>query len=234
MSTRTPAESASAPVRRAPRSRRSVIAALFLVTAVGGRRRRRRPRHHHRARGGWCLRRGGRRRRRDAPRERGHAGPSPLGVRPCEPREHPPHGCRRAVHGSHRVRRLDGGATHRAPGTDHPDRGGDPRWRNAAATSSDRPWLTSRSARPISRPRSSRSRRTSPTCATRSPPVRRPRSGPVPRCWPGKPSHESSPEPAVPPFRRCAIMVRTRLTGWWDVTRAESACVRREGNPWRP
>lgn len=35
MSTRTPAESASAPVRRAPRSRRSVIAALFLVTALG-------------------------------------------------------------------------------------------------------------------------------------------------------------------------------------------------------
>lgn len=35
MSTRTPAESSSAPIRRAPRSRRSVVAVLLLVSAVG-------------------------------------------------------------------------------------------------------------------------------------------------------------------------------------------------------
>lgn len=35
MSTRIPAESSSAPIRRAPRSRRSVVAVLLLVSAVG-------------------------------------------------------------------------------------------------------------------------------------------------------------------------------------------------------
>ena len=35
MSTRTPAESSSAPIRRAPRSRRSVAAVVLLVSAVG-------------------------------------------------------------------------------------------------------------------------------------------------------------------------------------------------------
>ena len=35
MSTRTPAESSSAPIRRAPRSRRSVVAVVLLVSAVG-------------------------------------------------------------------------------------------------------------------------------------------------------------------------------------------------------
>src|SRR5688572_21923439 len=35
MSTRTPAESSSAPMRRAPRSRRSVVAVLLLVSGVG-------------------------------------------------------------------------------------------------------------------------------------------------------------------------------------------------------